>query len=794
MTGCAHCSLVLRIVKTPYLTWILFVLLSASMLCFEVVATRVASVVFVSDFAYIIISLGILGLGGGGWIAHQRGVGKTTSALFLPVMFSLLGFSLALFAAVVTWLAITSAYLFFPLLVVPFVIGGILSARLYSTAAGSGYGFYASDLAGAVIGSLTSLGIINMLGAGNSILFLALLTLCGAAVSLGATGKARQAYLVMLLLACAAGGLLLNGKHELLGEVAIGRYPAKDFYFVYPDPSIRPRIVDSRWSIFGRADLVAYSHQDVVMQLFVDGAAGSQVYRFNGDVQHTNSNLQGLLLQHSNAMPFLCLREEEKRSMLVIGPGGGKEILLGLFGGAGQITGVEVNPDIVAIVRDHRSFDGGIYTDFPNVRIVVDEGRHYVRQMEESIDLLVMALPSTAQMQNIEPYATNENFLLTQEALQDYFRVLKPGGLMVLTVHNPWELARMLVTAVSVLHDRGTPAAEIPDHFVLFESEYAPTVVIKKAAFSVEEARHWQEVCSSLPPGFPPVTYLPHGGLATGRSLLSPLVAQLSQSAAAVRAAVNAHHLNISPCSDDSPYFYNRSRWGPSEPYWLLGSVLVWCTLVVWIPLRRMRRGGLKFQGKTDFLPLVIAICAGTGFMILEISLLQKLLLWLGEPTTSLAVLLAVLLAGMGVGSLAGGVLAPRVGPARLLMSAVGSVIVLGILHAVFSSEILALFLKSGFAWRLMMAGIVLLPLSVALGIPFPVAMQVLREGGRRELVPWIYGVNCSFSVLGSVLAIVFSIIFGFRAAFGMGLLCYLVIGWAVWKLMLAKGLEKVNA
>jgi hypothetical protein len=111
----------------------------------------------------------------------------------------------------------------------------------------------------------------------------------------------------------------------------------------------------------------------MVMQLFVDGAAGTQVYQFNGNIQRTNSHLQALLLQHTNSIPFLCTTDAEKQSMLVIGPGGGKEILLGLFGGVQHITGVEVNPDFVAIVKDHRDFNGGIYTDFPNVRIVVDE-------------------------------------------------------------------------------------------------------------------------------------------------------------------------------------------------------------------------------------------------------------------------------------------------------------------------------------------------------------------------------------------------------------------------------------
>lgn len=761
--------------KTAYLSWILFLLLSASVLCFEVVATRVASVVFVSDFAYLILSLGILGLGGGGWLAQVLDARAVHAKGSQSLLFVLLGASYCLFIIAVTLLSVTSPLLFFPLLVLPFVLGGILAARLYKGAAGSGFTLYAGDLAGGVAGSLLSLVIINMLGAPNSVLFLALLAWCGGAVSLAGEGKRGQAVLLALLLLTACTALFRNATNVVLGEIAIGRYPEKDYYSVYPDPTVRPRVVDSRWSIFGRADLVAYSHQNSVMQLFVDGAAGTQVYQFNGNIQQTNSNLQALLLQHTNSIPFLCTTDAEKQSMLVIGPGGGKEVLLGLFGGVQHITGVEVNPDFVAIVKDHRDFNGGIYTDFPNVRIVVDEGRHYVRRMEESVDLLVMALPSTAQMQNIEPYATNENFLLTREALADYLRILKPGGALILTVHNSWELARIIVTAVSFYHDCGVPPAEIPNHFVLLESEYAPTVVIKKRAFSAGETARWQEVCSTLPREFPRVTYLPYGMQATGPSMLAPLLKQVSHSPASMRAALMGHPLNISPCTDDSPYFYNRSRWGPAELYVLLGGLLLWCTCVILVPLRRRDVRASRGSANRTGLAVTIAACAGTGFMVLEISLLQKLILWLGEATTSLAFLLAILLAGMGMGSLAGGVFGIK-RTRQLLLGAVAAIVVLGILQQVFSSMVLSVFLRSDFGMRLVIAGALVMPLAIALGIPFPLAIQTLRLEKNRASIPWIYAVNCSFSVLGSVLAIVVSVVNGFTLAFCVGLSCYVVL------------------
>ena len=97
-----------------------------------------------------------------------------------------------------------------------------------------------------------------------------------------------------------SGALFYNGKHEFLGRVPMGDFPEKDFYHVYQGPSIRSQIIDRRWSIYGRSDLVKYSHQGMARQLFIDGAAGTQAYRFNGNIRSTNSILQELLLLKEN--------------------------------------------------------------------------------------------------------------------------------------------------------------------------------------------------------------------------------------------------------------------------------------------------------------------------------------------------------------------------------------------------------------------------------------------------------------------------------------------------------------
>ncbi len=750
-------------------------LLSASVLCFEIVSTRIASVVFVQDYAFIILSLALLGIGSGGVFSYYRiKTGDDPLRVVNRVMFGL-GASICVFIIATIKLSITYPLVFLFLLFLPFFFGGIVYAQIYKACSSSSFSLYASDVSGAAVGSLASLGLITLLGAPNSIILVALVAFTLSAMFVHARIAPGKRILLYFVLSLSFIFLFLNGRNEFLGMVPIGNFPEKDFYYVYPGVATTPRIIDSRWSIYGRSDLVQYSHQDMVRQLFVDGAAGTQVYRFNGNVQHTASILPALLLQQTNSIPFLCMKKDEKRSMLVIGPGGGKEVLLGLFGEAGTITGVEVNPDFVRIVRDHKEFDGGIYSDFPNVRIMVEEGRHFVKQANDPFDLIVMALPSTAQMQNIQPFATSENFLLTKEALEDYLEKLTGEGRLILTVHNEWELMRLLSTAVSVFQDLGVSGDEIKNHFVVLEAEYAPTLVIKRNAYTRDEALRWQEACKHLPQGFPTANYLPFGLTDGIPSATTRFLAQVSQSPGQLQTYVRQAEYDLSPCTDDRPYFYKKETGIPDEYLWLLMGTVGFNFLAVWLPYRSLKRNSAGSRQPEAAPPLTIFACLGLGFMILEVSLFQKLVLYLGSPTISLSVLLSSLLVGMGTGSYSGKHLFGADSFRRLHIVSI-AIVVVGILFFVASPVILGKALELALPLRAAVTFLIVLPLAFLLGIPFPSCIQLLAEDHKDQYIPWMYGINGSMSVLGSVLAVILSMLFGLTLTLFVGLSFYVSV------------------
>ena len=760
-------------IKSVYL--VLF-LVSFSVLCFEIISTRISSVIFVNDYSFIILSLAILGLGSGGIFSYYKIKIKDFNSVQKIISGSLIVFSISLcvFIISVIKISITDPFIFFPLLFLPFFFAGISYSLIFKFYAEYSFKVYASDLAGASIGSVSSIGILSWFSAPNSILFLSIIVLGSAGyLLLNIISKKRiiGLYSILLLLFIL---LLYNGKNEFLGRVPIGNFPEKDFYSVYTDPNIQSQIIDSRWSIYGRSDLVQYSHQNMVKQLFIDGAAGTQMYRFNGNIKKASPLLFELLLHHSTSIPFLYLKESEKNNMLVIGPGGGKEVLMGLFGGVEQITGVEINPDFVNIVKDHKKFNGGIYTNFPNVKILVKEGRHYIKQLNQNYDLIVMALPSTEQMQNIEALAMSENYLLTVEAIRDYLNILTPEGSLIFTVHNKWELMRLIITAISAFELNGVDSKDLQNHFAILESDYAPTIIIKKKIFTKEDAAHWQDVMKTMPNDLPAITYLPYNNDKIDPTAINQFLTKISYSKEAVQKYIEENEFDISPCKDNSPYFYKIKKGVPDNYLWLLLGIFAFNFIIVVLPSKLINKNTRKNR-RTVMLLLTIFICIGAGFMILEVSLFQKLVLYLGSPTVSLSILLSSLLIGMGIGSFWGRKIYQDNLKKRLTVVSLLIMITGTILFTLYPF-ILTKFLVYSLTFRSLACFLMILPFGFLLGIPFPSCIQTLKQGNMYELIPWMYGVNGAMSVLGSVIAVILSMTLGFTATFFSGLFLYLIV------------------
>ncbi|MEN8250260.1 MAG: hypothetical protein ABFS32_15105 [Bacteroidota bacterium] len=764
--------------KTNRLIYFPLFLISASVICFEIVATRISSVIFVNNYAFIILSLAILGLGIGGIYSYYKiGTSKKTGiAKVIPSVLALLGFSQLIFILAITRMEnISGPVVYFSLLFFPFFFAGIFYAQVFKIYAALSFKLYAADLAGGAIGSAGAIIAINSLGASNSVLLVSAIAFISVVSVIAPHLKRIASTSLILVLLLSVAFLLINGNSNILPPIPIGDFPEKDFHHVYPDPMVKSKIIDSRWSIHGRADLVQYNHQDVVKQLFIDGAAGSQMMGFSGDTEKVSSRLYNLLFRFSTSIPFLFLEAHEKNSMLVIGPGGGKEILTGILTGVDEITGVELNPGFVDMVKDHKAFNGGIYTDFPNVRILIKEGRHFIKQTRQSFDLIVMALPSTEQLQNVDNFAMSENYLLTVEAMNDYLNKLTPEGRLIFTVHNEWELIRLIVTTAHAFEKMGIDGGEVLKHLVVFEDDYTPSILIKREAFSRAEIAHQVHIAEKIPPDFSRISYMPYGNSGIRNTRVDQVLNVLKTEKKSLQRYVNEHPYNIAPCSDDSPYFYKINKGLPLYLVWLFVSIAVLNLALVFIPLYRIKKKIVREKFRMLGIPLLIFICIGLGFMMLEISLFQKLILFLGSPTIALSILLSTLLAGMGAGSYYGKYIYVN-NPRKLLLISTLIIIVLGIIFFTIHPFVLNKLLVFSLGIRAFICVLMILPLAFFLGIPFPSAIKLLKVGDLDDYIPWMYGINGAMSVLSAVIAVMVAMLLGISIAFYIGLCFYAII------------------
>jgi len=759
---------------------------SAVVICFEIISTRISSLIFVQNYAFIILSLAILGLGSGGIysfykIKPEEESAKSSKIFGLFIFLS--GISLIFFIVLEVFLSITNPYVYFFFLFIPFFFAGIVYAEFFRNYANAGFKIYASDLIGAALGSILSIYIFNLFNAANTVLFLALVLFI-LSVSYSNVKKKKQT-LLYLALFCLTILLAVLGKKDLLGKIPIGHFSEKDIYYTYDNPEIKPNIVESRWSINGRSDLVEYDNQSTVKDLFIDGAAGSQMFRFNGNIANHDKLLNNFLFHYSTAIPILFLTKEEKKNMLVIGPGGGKEILTGVLSEVQNITGVEVNPDFVDIVKEYSNYNGGIYTNFPNVNIKVAEGRHFIKSSDKLYNIIVLALPSTKQLQNIDGLASNENFLLTVEAIRDYLKILAQNGQLIFTVHNRWELVRLIVTTLYAFNENGITNSDALNHFIILGNEYAPTIVIKKSAYTVDEIKTIAQVVKSLPSDLPQVTYFPYLNNPVNNAIENVLLDGLKEGRSSLKEIIAKNSSDISPVRDDSPFFYKVNKGVPDDYKNLLIAIFVIAVLSVIVPFMRIKSKSKSKRNRKDkdkdkekekvLLPLFVFIDIGIGFMILEISLFQKFILYLGSPTIALSILLGSLLVGMGVGSFFGGKIYSH-NVIKRLKSISGLIVIVGILLYIIYPVILNELLTYGLPLRAIVCFILLLPFGFLLGIPFPTGIQILKQNNLVKYIPWMYGVNGIMAVLGSVIAVILSMIWGFTQSFFAGLSMYLII------------------
>jgi hypothetical protein len=766
-----------------------------AVLLLELTLTRIFSVLMWYHFASLSIAVALFGFAVGGVIVHLRpsiipergfprglapymllaSAGAMTPFLLLwmtrirpDLLFPLLSFyhqpyfqpfrnsppgpdATVMISLVVLFFAIT----------VPFVAAGIVFAGAFMRAPRRILGMlYGADLAGAATGCLLFVPGLKLLGA-PSLLALAAGLGAGAAYLLLKGKKARVVFVLAIIGMVVAG---YNGPADRLVKLQFAR------------GQYEPGLLYYRWNALSRVVVYPLSRAEAEQSWGISR-------QFRGEFP---DNL-GMLVDDAGYTPIIENRDRGKTpdwapyhiislpyllrpgsSSLIIGPGGGRDILAALGSGAREVTAVELNPLIVdAVQRSFADFSGGPYT-LPGVQLIVGEGRSRLARTGKTFDIIQASSVFGEISPSAGAFSLSANFLYTREAFSEYWDHLSDDGILSFsrTVFGLRAL-RLVSLARDLLLTKGVEDPE--SSIAVLRERGLATVLVARGGFSTSDI---EDLTS----------------LARSRSFTIEHLPGTDTQGRFTRAArgedVTGGKFDIAPPTDNKPFFYNNvpidrffsvffSTKAPGERHilvlrtmWVIFLVMI--LLLLCLPLMTRARRRRTDAGQSARIGAYFA-GIGMGYIVVELTMMHRLSLFLGNPTYSLTVVLFTVLLSSSFGSIYAG---SRDKPARGPAWAIPVALILLIFSVWFIAGLLTPSLPLGPGGRIVLVVSLLSPPGFLMGWFMPMGLAALSTR-EPEMIPWAWAVNGATSVLGSLGSLIVAMNFGYLTALTLGALSY---------------------
>ncbi len=774
-------------------------LVSGGVLALQITVTRIFSLIIWHHFTYLVIGVALLGGGAAGaFLAVRQWDGPTLKRRLglLALSFSLASLlNLAamrfvaidpLRAAQLPW-TIAGLAIYFACLFTTFFTGGLSIAAAFSHWSTRSHKLYFADMLGAGVATIGILALIELLGGPASIALIASLgALAAVLFGLELPRRLRLVVPATLLVPLALLAMLL------LRPLQLPVPESKELGWAMRAQGAQPEY--TRWNPVGRVDVMpeimvtepmivgavssAYpldGRPELPLRLVtIDGTSMTGMYQFDG----SEADLQRFrFLDHAviSAVYHLGI---EKPKALKIGVGGGLDILLARLYGASSITAIELNPSIVELLTGPYADYTGRLAEHPGTRLIVAEGRSFLSRTEEQYDIIQgIGLDNLAALSG-GAYVLAESYIYTVESLEQSLNALTPRGVFSWTRDvnaPPREMLRLTGLAAEALRRMGV---ERPgDHIAIVanESGQNATLLVSRAPFTtaqMERLRAW--------------------AAANNFSMLQDPLVRLDNTftqylyAEDPRAFERAYTFNVFPVTDDNPFFYNYFKWSNlhfNDAYqgrlnrFPIGNLVLLtlftlsvATAILFIvaPLARYRRDGLRTAGALPVLAYFSLL--GAGYIFVQIVLIQRFTLFIGYPIHAVTTTIASMLAFSALGSLLGRRILHGAPHLQATLALIGGLILLYILAL---PPIFGALLRLSDGARILASVLLIAPLATVMGMPFPTGLRQLGERAP-QMAPWAWGMNGVFSVVGSAVVILVSMVSNFTVALACGATCYL--------------------
>jgi len=783
-------------------------LLSSAVIAHEIVLARLFSITQWHHFAYMVISVALLGFGASGTfmslrrkfvLANYRTVYGVSAALYaVSVILSFIGTQHIPFDPfLIVWDKRQYLHLlgYCLTLFVPFFLAAICIGSTFVKYAGKVGNIYFANMAGS--------------GAGGAGILLAMYLVRPESLLLVVAGAAVFAVVVLLLprrkldaLSIALASFIPLALIHITGglELRVSQFKTLPALMDLPDA----RIIAQEWSPLGKIDIVsspaireapgmslaATIEIPPQIALVVDADSVSAVTDFDNDP----SRLEYLdWLTSSAVYHAVQAGGREEGTVLVVGAGGGADILAARYAGMDRIDALELDRNVIRLMRHElRDVSCNLY-DAPGIKVLNAEGRAFFEGTTELYDAIQISLIDSFSASAAGVLALNESYLYTVEALRSYIEHLKPGGILSITrwlKMPPRDNIKLFATAVEALNVSGTPNPA--NHIVQLRGWKTCTTLVKRTPFNRPELDAITVFCRQR--SFD-LCYYP--GITSDAVNEYNLLERpyFYEAAVALLGPGKEDYyrnslFNVIPATDDRPYYFHFFKWSSLPelrrtlsaqwvPFVEWGYVILMATLVaalplsillILLPLLQLRASIRKRAGFPQVLAYFFAI--GAGYMFIEMVFIQKLARIMPHPIIALGMTLTIFLLGSGLGGLSSSRLAGRfkrpvlIAFACITAALVTYVVVLDVISA--GSELFSPNVKR------VVAGVTVFVLAFFMGIPFPTGLRRLASSSP-ELLPWAWGINGCASVIGPILATCLSISCGFRIVLAISAGFYLV-------------------
>ena len=796
---------------------------SISVLLFELSLTRVFSIIQWNYLAFMIISIAFLGYGASGtFLSVFPGILKKADGNNLYkylLLFSLL-FSLSslfsiffiskipfdLYRVIMDRYQLLYLVIYYLAITIPFFFAGICISLAISKLPEKVNKIYFCDLSGAAIGCIAFLILANYISLSHLLIIPPLLSfLASFLFSLKFKNKKSIIYVVGIFLLI----ILLIGAENFY---SFRLNPYKSLFTLLRFP--QSKIIERRENSFSRLEVVESDGAryapglslnfsgEIPEQLGIvtDGDGLSAITRLErGDDLERLKRIE-FSDYISSALGFHLARNTENREkILIIGPGGGLDILGGIYNEAEEIWGIEMNPNVKNLMQDNfADYSGNIYNR-KGLKILTGEGRSILKGLAQKFDLVQISLIGSSNTASGGFYSISENYLYTVEGFIDFWQHLSEGGKLSITrwlKFPPREILRLCNTGLEALGRMGIERPE--NHLAVIRSWATTTLILSKKEVTVDEINIIKDFCDKR--SFD-VVYFP--GIKDEEVNINHVLEKSyyyqeikylidSFKEGNLKVFNDSYFFNVSAVTDNQPYFFYTLKWknipkiikstANWQPLIEWGNLIIFATFIqgiifsiifIFLPLFLKRSSANKRKIKIPFLLYFASL--GLGYMLLEISFIQKFILYLTNPSYSTSIIIFSFLFFSGLGSFYSKKIERNyIGSLKIIIFILCGFLIIYqfILPYIFNTT-----LKYSLFVRIFITMGLIFPLGFLMGMPFPLGIRMvslINKGKGKEFIPWLWATNSFCSIIASVSAVIIALFFGFKVVAILAALIYL--------------------